>query len=592
MRKRKFLVLLTALALVLASLSGLSGCSGAGSEIADRVWTNGVVYTADAENTFVEAVAVKDGKILAAGPAADVEKFIGDGTEVTDLAGKLVLPAMTDSHLHAPGTMLSQLFQIDLNGVLTEEETVKTIQDYVTAHPDMDIYYGSGFSVGAFSGEEVSKGPKKERLDEITDKPVIIGSYDGHTVWMNSAAFTMCGITKDTVPPEGGVIEKTADGELWGTLKELALGLVPEQEFTEEQVAEAHASFQDYLHSLGYVGITNMSSGITIQDAPDPFVEMDKNGALKLYVTRNIVMDPNADFVPQIENAKEFRDAYQSEFYKATSLKFFADGVVEGVTGYLLEPYTAEAGAAADFVSEALWDPQTMKDAFTLGNKEGFQIHVHSIGDAASRQTLDAFQAAWEAKGEGDYRNVMTHLQLVDPADIPRFAEYKIIASTQPYWALKEPYWWEVVDQPLLGTERAEREYPMQSFVNAGVTLVSSSDHSVTPFPNPFWAIEAGVTRNLNNAEYYGVDDITDMDDPTWLLNKEERVSLTDMVKSFTINAAFQNFREDTTGSIEVGKSGDLIVVDQNIFEINPIQIDKTQVLETVLKGETVYQSK
>ena len=569
---------------------GFSGCGGDTSATADKVWTNGVIYTADEADTFAEAVAVKDGTIIFVGSAKDAEGYIGKDTEVVDLAGKMMLPGMTDSHLHPPGTMYAELFNINLNGVLTEEDTMRIIEEYVAANPDMEVYYGDGFSVGAFSGEEVSKGPKKERLDAISDKPIIIGSYDGHSAWLNSAAFEYCGITKDTVPPEGGVIEKTADGELWGTLKELAWDLVPAQKYTEDQIREAHIAFQDFMHSLGYVGITHMSSGITAVDKTDPFIDMDKEGILKLYITKNTVIDPNGDYAAQIEAAKEIRDAYNSEFYKTTSLKFFADGVVEGVTGYLLEPYTAEAGKDTDFVSAPLWTENDMKEAFALGNAEGFQIHVHSIGDAATRQTLNAMEYARDKNGEGDYRNVITHLQLVDPADIKRFGELEVIATAQPYWAFKEPYWWEVVDQPLLGDERAENEYPLQSFIDAGTILVSSSDHSVTPYPYPFWAIEVGVTRNLNNAEAYEVEDITDMDDPKWLLNRDERVSLENMIKSFTINAAFQNFREETTGSIEVGKNADFIIIDRNLFEISPLDIDKTQLLETILKGETVWE--
>lgn len=580
-----------ALVLVLGVVGlGLPGCATEEELVyADAVWTNGVIYTADEADTMAEAVAVKDGVILFVGTSADAEPYIGEETTVYDLDGGMLLPAMTDSHLHPPGTMYAELYNINLNGVLTEDATMRTIEEYVAANPDMEVYYGDGFSIGAFSGEEVSKGPSKERLDAISDKPIIIGSYDGHVAWLNSAAFEYFGITKDTVPPEGGVIEKTAEGELWGTLKELAWDLVPPQDYTDEQIKNAHVAFQEYMHSLGYVGITHMSSGITSVTTVDPFVEMDKNGELNLYITKNTVLDPNMDYVEQIDKAKMAREAYTSEFYKATSLKFFADGVVEGVTGYLLEPYTEEAGQAPDYVGSPLWKPEIMNQAFALGNEEGFQIHVHSIGDAATKQTLDAMQFALDENGEGDYRNVITHLQLVDDSDIPRFAEYGVIANLQPYWAFKEPYWWEVVDQPLLGTERAEKEYPMQSFIDAGALLVSSSDHSVTPFPNPFWAIEVGVTRNLNNAEFYEVDDITDMDDPTWLLDKEERVSLTDMVKSFTINAAFQNFREATTGSIEIGKNADFIRIDQNLFEIDPLDIDKTQVLETILKGKTVY---
>jgi len=147
-------------------------------EAADKVWTNGVIFTADAENSFAEAVAVRDGVIIFVGSAADAEAYIGEATAVNDLKGLMMLPGMTDSHIHAPGTILSQLYQIDLNGILTEEATMTAIEEFIVEHPDLEIYYGDGFSVGAFSGEEVAKGPRKERLDAISDKPIMISSYD------------------------------------------------------------------------------------------------------------------------------------------------------------------------------------------------------------------------------------------------------------------------------------------------------------------------------------------------------------------------------------------------------------------------------
>jgi predicted amidohydrolase YtcJ len=559
-------------------------------EEADKVWKNGIIFTVDEDGTFAEAVAVKDGLIVFLGSAADALAYIGEQTEVIDLHGLMILPGMTDSHIHAPGSILSQLYQIDLNGILTEEATMAAIGEFIAEHPDFEIYYGDGFSVGAFSGEEVAKGPRKERLDAISGKPIIINSYDGHSRWLNSAAFEYFGLTKDTEAPAGGVIEKTDDGELWGILKELAMELAPAKEFSDDQLHDAFLAFQEYMHSLGYVGITDMGSGILASESFDPFVDMDQKGELKLYVMKNTVIDPNANLQSQIEKAIANRERYRSELFYYGSTKFFADGVIEGTTGYLLEPYTEAAEAGDDYVSAPLWTPEKMGEAFKLANAEGFQIHVHSIGDASTRQVLDAFAFAVEKNGAGDYRNIITHLQLVDPADIARFAELDVIANLQPYWAFKEPYWWEVVDQPLLGDERAEREYPMQSFIDAGALLVSSSDHSVTPYPLPFQAIEVGVTRNLTNAGYYEVDDITDIDDPTWLLAPRERVSLVDMIRSFTINSAYQNFREDNTGSIEVGKSADFVIISQNLFEVNPLDLSKTKVLSTIFKGEVVWQ--
>ena len=583
MKKR---VLITMALVLIFAMGTLTGC---GSNKADAAWTNGVIYTADKNDTMVEAVAVKDGKIIFAGTTKDAQTYIGSKTVVNDLKGGFMMPGMTDSHLHAPGTMMTSLFEIDLNGILTEAKTMKTIKDYVAAHPDMDVYYGSGFSIGAFSGQEVAKGPTKERLDAITDKPMIIMSYDGHTAWLNSAGFALCGVTKDTIPPKGGTIEKTANGELWGTLKELAQELIPAHTYTDDQFAQGYKAFIDGQAALGYIGLTDMTTGITAAPTKaNVLKDMDAAGELKMYVVQNTVMDPNKDFKAQIDAAVTKRAKYGTETFKYTSLKFFADGVIEGVTGYLLEPYTAASGKK-DFVSSPLWTADQMKQAFDYALQNDFQIHVHSIGDAATRQTLDALEYA-QGKNEGkDFRNVITHLQLVADSDITRFGKLHIIASLQPYWAFKEPYWWEVVDQPLLGTARAETEYPMQSFIDAGATLVSSSDHPVTPINNPFWAIEVGVTRNLENAEYYGVKDITDMNDPTWLLDKKERVSLANMIKSFTINGAYQNYRDDISGSIEVGKYADFAVLDQNLFDINPINIDKTKVLSTVFHGESIY---
>ncbi len=561
------------------------------TEIADAVWTNGVIFTADAGDHFAEAVAIKDGIIIFVGSAEAVQSYIDESTNLVDLEGSMILPGMTDAHIHAPGTILTRLYQIDLNGIKTEAATIETIASFVAKHPTLKIYYGSGFSVGAFSGEEVAKGPRKERLDAISNKPIMILSYDCHSCWLNSAAFDYFGITKNTLSPAGGLIEKTAAGDLWGTLKEAAIGLIPSQEFNGEQLRAAYMAFQEYMHSLGYVGMTDMGSGILAAESADPFAEMDRNGELKLYVMKNTIMDPNTDLEPQIKKAIANREAHQSELYCYGSCKFFADGVIEGVTAYLLSPYAEAAVAGDGFVSAPLWTPEQMKAAFTRVNAEGFQIHVHSIGDASTRQVLDAYEYALEKNGEGDYRNLITHLQLVDPEDIPRFAQLGVIANLQLYWAFKEPHWWEVVDQPLLGDQRAEWQYPAQSLINAGALLVSSSDHSVTPYPNPFWAIEVGVTRNLNNADYYEVDDITDIDDPTWLLAPQERVSLIDMIRSFTINSAFQNFREDQTGSIEIGKSADFIIISQNLFEIDPLCIDKTKVLTTIFKGEVVWQA-
>ncbi len=167
--------------------------------------------------------------------------------------------------------------------------------------------------------------------------------------------------------------------------------------------------------------------------------------------------------------------------------------------------------------------------------------------------------------------------------------ELNVIGSTQPFWHLKEPEWWDYVDLIALGQERAWTEYPVKSLIDNGVRVTFSGDHPVSPINNPFWAIEVAVTRNLNNPEFYGVDEITSIDDPTWLLNPKERISVLDAVKAYTINGAYQLYRDDKVGSIEKGKLADLIVVDQDIFKIDPLKIDQTKVLTTIFNGKPVF---
>lgn len=566
--------------------------------IADTIIKNGTIYTVDANNTIVEAVAIKDEKIIFVGKVTELKNFQGENTKIIDLKGAMLLPGMIDSHIHSPGTILTHLYSIDLNGVLNEEETIKTIRNYVITHSQLPVYYGAGFSIGAFSGEEVSKGPRKERLDEISsNKAIVIRSYDGHSIWLNSKAFEQFGITKYTKTPEGGVIEKDENGELWGVLKEAAIGLVPSQRFTEEQIFMATKKYQQYLHSLGYTGITSMSG------CRNEFIKMDKSGELKMYVNNAIVIDPQSDIKKQIQNAIVIRNSYNSANFRVGTLKFFADGVVEGVTAYLLAPYAKEAGKDENYRGTFLWDMNELKHAFVEANTNKFQIHVHSVGDGSTKNVLDALEYAnanintntnistgrTTTSVAGDFRNAITHLQLIDAKDFKRFAKLKVVAITQPYWAFKEPKWWEVIDSPFLA-ERAEKEYPMRSFLNAGVVIAASSDHSVTPIPNPFWAIEVGVTRNLENFEYYNTEDIMTLDDPKWLLNPEERVSVKDMIRAFTINGAYQNFLDKVTGSIEVGKNADMIIIDRNILTANPITIDSIKVLKTIFNGKVVYE--
>jgi predicted amidohydrolase YtcJ len=558
----------------------------------DLLLYNGIIYTANNENSIIDAIAVKDGTIIFAGSNQEAAAYRSDAADVIDLEGKMVLPGFIDSHLHAPGRTLTDLFNISLYEARSEEAISETIAGFISANPDLDIYYGEGFSIGAFSGDEVSRGPRKERLDRIcAEKPVVLYSADCHLAWLNSRAFEVFGITDQTDQPKGGVIEKDpVSGELWGTLKESAMRLVPEQEFSASQFETGLREFQHYLHSLGYTGIASIS----IASAPPlaAFHALEEKGELKLHVSSSVTIDPDLDLAGQFDQLQQMRLSYSSELHQVNTAKFFADGVVEGATAYLLEPYNPSAGKPAEYRGEFLWDPEKLQSAFQLANQAGIQVHVHSIGDASTKLVLDALEQvkAPEQLGDDGCRNTITHLQLVDPADIDRFKTLQVIACVQPYWHSKEPGWWSTVDCHMLG-ERAEAEYPLQSFIRAGVTVASSSDHPVTPVPNPLRAIRAGVTRNVTAEESYGLPPISSIDDPHGLLDRNERASLADMIRSLTISGAYAIFREKLTGSLEKGKRADLVIFDQNLFSMDPLKLEQARVLKTYFGGELVYDA-
>ena len=565
--------------------SNTSSTTPINTVVADTILENGTIYTIDNANTVAEAIAMKDGKIIYVGNKAESEAYKGAGTTVVDLKGKFVMPGFIDAHVHAPGAKLTELFDIYLYESLTKEQTLADIKTFIDAHPNQNEYWGSGYSVGI--GED-SKGPKAEWLDAICkDKPIILTSNDGHNMWLNSKALEMNGITKDTPNPEGGLVHKdSVTGAPWGSITDASSLVSMSQTYTAEQEAEALKAFQESMNGWGYTSIMSIAP---VGVDPKRYTDLEKKGNLTMRVNLAQEIEPYKDFNTQLQSLINLKKDLDSDLIDVSTAKYFADGVVEGTTAYLLEPYDAAAGLDQDYKAEFYWDPKVLNQDFDKTMKAGFQIHVHSIGDASTRLVLDSMEYAQNQNPTISPRNVITHLQLVDDADKARFGKLKIIAALQPYWHLKEPEWWDYVDSVNLGKDRAYKEYPVKSLLDNGAILTASGDHPVSPINNPFWAIEADVTRNLNNAEFYGVDDITNIDDPTWLLNPAERVSVMDMVKAYTVNGAYELYREKSIGSLENGKFADMIIVDQDIFKVDPLDIDKTKVLTTIFDGAVVY---
>lgn len=556
---------------------------------ADTVLTNGYVYTGGTNPKTAEAVAVKSGTILFVGSSSDVQKYIGTGTKVIDLNGKMLMPSFFETHGHMQ-SQTSNIYSVNLKGLKSVDEYLKAIKKFSDENPNAVAITGFGWLNTMFP----PTGPTKELLDQIrSDIPISLTSEDYHSAWVNSKALEMGKVTKDTPNPAGGgVIEHNAQGEPSGTLRESASGLVDGilPDYTIAQYKEGIKSYQKMAQSLGFTGAFDAVLGEG-SNAIEAYKELAKSGELEMRFRGCYITDTEQgpEQISSLSAAKTRDDC--GDLFKINKLKFFEDGVVEGLTAYLLEPYAPGTGKPDDYKGTPKWRLDRFKEVAAAGEKAGFQIHIHAIGDGAVRDSLDALAYAEQKNGKGDYRNEITHLQLVSPADIPRFKELGVIAAVNPYWHFKDDYYYNL-QLPYLGKDRAEKEYPMKSFIDAGVMLASASDYPVTAPPDPLFGIEVGITRTVPSGSLsYGA--VQDPGDPKYKLPlwPEESVDLPSMIASYTYNGAYANFLEKETGSIEVGKSADMIILNQNLFKIPSTEISKAKVLMTMFKGEEVYKA-
>jgi len=561
---------------------------------AGAAYVNGLIYTVDGNNWDKKpqvAMAVgSNGKILKVGSKKAVDFYVTKATQYNDLAGKAVYPGFIDSHVHPPGTSITDLFEINNYYDFNIDKTMATIQAFVTANPDLEVYWGSGFNFGMFG--EGTLDPRALLDGVSSDKPIILRSNDGHNMWLNSKALEECDITKDTEASEGGRIQHYTEGENAGEpngiLTDCSELVTIEKNYTKDQYMQAMEDFTGNMNAWGYTGC-NTGGQSNLQEA----IDLDKANNLTLRMNFSSNMSPDNTVKENMSNLEANIAATEDcKNVMVKTAKFFVDGVVEGSTAYLFEPYvgTVAGEMGEDWVSAPKWENKDYLNKVMLETaKKGIQIHVHAIGDAAIHMTIDGVEYAQEKAGNQDYRNVITHLQVMKNRDKERMGNLGMIGAVQPFWHLKEPDWYEPVDENVLGTKRAWKEYPLKTLQDEGVVLTSSGDYPVSPTNNPFWAIEAGCTRNLNNADYYGVEDITDIDDPTYLLNPAERVSLKTMIEAYTINGAYQMYEEDLCGSLSVGKVADFIILDEDPMQSDLLDLDSIVVLKTYKDGKCVY---
>lgn len=562
--------------LIAISILLLVGCSPSSREpdvdAADRVFLNGAIYTVDADRSWAEAVAVKDGSIVYVGDNNEAGRYIDDETEVTDLRQQMMLPGFHDSHIHIMiGIMASD--ECSVLRLETAAEVAARLEECTALTGIGD----NGWIVGGGWGEWLwpEANPQKGLLDALfPNQPVYLESSFGHAAWVNSEAMDIAGLDDDTPDPPAGVIERDPEtGEPSGTLREAAMLLVKNKlpPMTLEQKIDRVRAGMALAHSVGITAVIEPGLDANLLE---PILNLADAGELDMRVLASlspINWQPGV-FDDGVFEFLEGREQWRRDNLDVDSVKIYMDGVIEYGTSPLLEPYADEDYGSGEF----FYTQEDVNRYMTRFDAMGLQIHVHAIGDAAIRRALDGFEAMRSTNGMSDNRHQIVHLQLIHEDDRPRFGQLGVAAVFQSLWAYPDPAAMEL-DIPMLGKERTWQMYPIRSVQEAGGRIVGGSDYFVTDL-NPLHAIEAAITRQdpYSNAGP--------------VLNEDERVDLATMIDAYTISGAYQMGLDEEQGSIEVGKRADFVVLDRNLFELPSSEINEAQVTMTIFDGRAVYE--
>lgn len=538
----------------------------------DLAIVGGRIATMDPARSWASAVAVRDGRIVAVGSDAAIRPHIGPRTRVIEARGRTVTPGFGDAHVHPVDAGLD-ILHCDLHGLRGIPAYLEVISAYAAAHAGEGWIRGGGWSMDDFPGGI----PTKADLDRVVpDRPAVLYSRDGHTAWVNTKALELAGVTVATGDPDDGRIDRDSDGSPIGALQEGATDLV--ERFapapTRDELVAALRLAQAELHSLG---ITNWQDAI-VEPAREEiaYVELAGRGELSARVVGALWWERSRG-AEQIEELVERRARTTSDRYRATSVKIMQDGVIENFTAGVLEPYLDKDGRPTDNRGLSQVDPTALKGHVATLDELGFQPHFHALAERAVREALDAIEAARQANGLTDTRPHIAHIQVIHPDDIGRFRELNVVANAQPLWALQEGQM-EKLTIPFLGPERTTWQYPFRALLSAGATLAMGSDWSVSS-ANPLLEMEVAVNRTT---DVYGGDW------PVFL--PEQRIDLMDALAAFTAGTAWVNHLELELGSIEVGKTGDFVVLDRDLFDRGAGKIHESRVVGTFIDGLPVFE--
>ncbi|MGZ0711815.1 amidohydrolase (plasmid) [Coraliomargarita sp. W4R53] len=547
---------------------------------ADVLFTGGRVFTGSGAPLDGVAVAVVGDRIAAIVPDANAADYTGPNTRVVALDGALLSPGFQDAHIHPVGGGV-ELLQCDLSGADDADDTVAIIARYAAANPDEPWILGGGWSMDHFAGG----APTRDLLDAVVpDRPVLLLSRDHHSTWVNTAAIRLAGVDRTTPDPVDGRIEREADATPAGTFHEGAgdLFAAVHPPHDAELAYRGLLAAQDQLIALGITGWQDAAVGAVaaIADPLDTYLRAVREGTLKVHVNGAQWWERDQG-LEQVERMTALRDKIAAiappERLTLTSTKIMVDGVAENQTAAMLTPYKDASGHVTHNCGLSFIDPALVSDAVTALDAAGMQVHFHALGDRAVREALDAVEAARARNGMNDTRHHLAHLQVVDGADISRFADAGAVANMQALWATHEPQLDELT-LPFLREGAVERHYPFGDFERAGVRLAAGSDWPVSS-ADPMDAIHVAVNRAYPGSS----------DGP--LGGEHQRLDLATAMAAYTSGSAYVNHREHDTGAIREGFLANLVVLSPDPFSVSAEDIHLATAMSTWVEGRPVYES-
>jgi len=560
-------------ALLLSAFALTGACGNKQNPGVDAIFLNAKIYTVNEKQPWADAMAIDDGLIVYVGDNSGASALAGTETVRNDLGGKLILPGFIDTHVHPlSGGALAKALSLNTFGQI--DEWVAAIGEYAKANPDAAVVYGYGFLASNFG----PTGPTRQLIDDVVpDRPVLIMDEGFHGAWANTAALEALGITQDTPDPVPGFsyYKRDKNGDATGYLLEGTAGMAANalDVASDKVIVEGSALIIDIMNGYGVTGAFDAGRGGEPERTAAMLDQLESNGHLTLRLVGSFRSNPDNTPAENIAAAARWRNLVKGKNYHYNTLKIPDDGTIEGRTAAMFEDYQGEPGNSG----KTVFTEEQLVEMMSGAASQNIDVHVHALGERAINDTLNAIEATRRAVPDTQSRFTICHLEVIIDQDVPRFAALDVIAQSTPLWASYDTYGEQFVSE-----DQFSRYWRFKSLEDTGAKLTFGSDFpssgAGTLGLSPLLQIEIGHTR-----QFAGTPDAAIQP------RVSERISVESLVRGFTLDAAYQLRMEDEIGSIETGKKADIIVLDQNIFEIDAYSIHKTGVVMTLFNGDVVY---